>query len=68
MNEEQDKQPLSSQPGDLANLELPIPELLLERVKTYCSKHEIDLHVFIIDAITEKLELSHKERRKKQRI
>jgi hypothetical protein len=68
MNENQDKQALSSQPAEQANLEVQIPALLLERVRTYCGKHEIDLHVFIIDAIMEKLELSHKERRKKPRI
>jgi hypothetical protein len=65
MNE---KEALSNPSGEQVRMQIHIPELLLERVKTYCDKHEIDLHVFIIDAITEKLELSHRERRKKPRI
>ncbi len=45
-----------------------VPDALLDRVQAFCDKRGIDPQEFIIDAITEKLEGAHKERRKKQRL
>ena len=49
-------------------MQIDIPEALLERIQVLCEKRNIDLHEFIIDAIAEKLERAHKERRKKPRL
>jgi hypothetical protein len=68
MNEIQDRQAVARPICGQANLRIQIPEMLLKRVNTFCGKHEIDLYEFFIDAITEKLELSHRERRKRPRI
>jgi hypothetical protein len=68
MNPIQEKEPLLRKPGDTVDLGLRIPHPLLERVRTYCDKHGMLVDDFIMDAIAEKLELSHKERRKKPRI
>jgi hypothetical protein len=45
-----------------------VPDALLDRVQTFCEKKDIDIQEFIIDAITEKLERAHQERRKKPRL
>ena len=45
-----------------------IPDALLDRVQAFCEKRQIDPQEFIIDAITEKLERAHRERRKKPRL
>jgi hypothetical protein len=49
-------------------MEIKVPQALLERVKALCKKRDIDPNDFILDAITEKLESAHKERRKRKRI
>ncbi len=45
-----------------------VPEVLIERVKAFCNENEMTIQDFVSDAIIEKLELVHKERRKKPRL
>jgi hypothetical protein len=45
-----------------------LPKNLLARIEKLCTRREIPLDTFIIDAITEKLQNAYKERRKKQRL
>lgn len=41
---------------------------LIKRVKVFCAEKEINIQDFVTDAVIEKLELAHKERRKKPRL
>ena len=45
-----------------------VPEVLIERIKAFCNENEMTIQDFVSDAIIEKLELVHKERRKKPRL
>jgi len=45
-----------------------LPEELINRINAYCFDQDITIHEFVTDAIIEKLELVHKERRKKDRL
>jgi len=45
-----------------------LPKDLIERVKIFCAEKEITIQDFVTDAITEKLALVHKERRKRTRL
>jgi predicted DNA binding CopG/RHH family protein len=45
-----------------------VPKVLIERVKTFCAENEMTIQDFVTDAIIEKLELVHRERRKKLRL
>ena len=45
-----------------------LPKKLMKRVKVFCDKNEMTIKDFLADAIIEKLELAHKERRKKRRL
>jgi len=45
-----------------------LPKDLIERVKIFCAEKEITIQDFVTDAIIEKLELAHKERRKRTRL
>jgi len=45
-----------------------VPKVLMERVKAFCNETEMTIQDFVTDAIIEKLELVHKERRKKLRL
>ena len=45
-----------------------VPKVLIERVKAFCNENEITIQDFVNDALIEKLELVHKERRKKARL
>ncbi len=49
-------------------LNIRLPNDLFKRVKTCCDENEITIQDFVTDAIIEKLELSHKERRRKLRL
>lgn len=49
-------------------MNIEIPEALAGRIKAYCEKNPSEPHEFVFDAIIEKLERVHKERRKKPRI
>ena len=45
-----------------------VPKVLMERVKAFCNENEMTNQDFVTDAIIEKLEHVHKERRKKLRL
>ena len=45
-----------------------LPKDLIKRVKVFCAEKEMTIQDFVADAITEKIELAHKERRKKSRL
>ena len=45
-----------------------IPKDLMKRVKAFCDETGMTIKDFIADAIIDKLELAHKERRKKSRL
>jgi hypothetical protein len=49
-------------------LNITLPEELLERVQALCAERDMTIQDFATDAIIEKLELAHKERRKKSRL
>ncbi|MDH3567840.1 MAG: hypothetical protein OEM61_10880 [Desulfobacteraceae bacterium] len=49
-------------------LNIMLPEELLERVNAFCAEQEMDIQDFVTDAIIEKLNLVYKERRKKDRL
>lgn len=45
-----------------------IPRDLKKRVKAFCDDNQMTIGDFIADAIIDKLELAHKERRRKSRL
>ena len=45
-----------------------LPKKLIKRIVVFCDNKEMSIQDFVSDAIIEKLELVHKERRKKQRL
>lgn len=49
-------------------INIMLPEELLERVQAFCAEQEMNIHEFVTDAIIEKLQLAHKERRTKVRL
>ena len=49
-------------------INIMLQEDLINRINAYCSDQDITIHEFVTDAIIEKLELVHKERRKKDRL
>ncbi|NNF97816.1 MAG: hypothetical protein HKM93_00415 [Desulfobacteraceae bacterium] len=49
-------------------IELTIPLVLLDRVRSHCDRGGVELRDFVMDAIAEKLELAHRERRRKTRL
>ncbi|MDA8137256.1 MAG: hypothetical protein M0036_01280 [Desulfobacteraceae bacterium] len=49
-------------------MQIEIPEALADRIRSYCEKNDTEPKEFVFDAIIEKLEQVHKERRKKPRI
>ncbi len=49
-------------------INIRLPNNLFKRVKARCDENESSIQEFMTDAIIEKLELSHKERRRKHRL
>jgi tartrate dehydratase alpha subunit/fumarate hydratase class I-like protein len=49
-------------------INIRLPDDLFKRVKACCDDNESSIQEFVTDAIIEKLELSHKERRSKHRL
>ncbi len=49
-------------------INIRLPDDLFKRVKACCDENESGIQEFVTDAIIEKLELSHKERRGKHRL
>jgi hypothetical protein len=49
-------------------LEIKMSKALVDRVQNHCRKHKITIDDFMLDAVTAKLQLINKERRKRQRL
>jgi hypothetical protein len=49
-------------------LEIRMSKALVDRVQNHCQKHKISIDDFMLDAVTAKLQLVNKERRKRQRL
>lgn len=49
-------------------LEIMMSKALVDRVQNHCQKHHITIDDFMLDAVTAKLQLVNKERRKRQRL
>ncbi|MDX2496920.1 MAG: hypothetical protein QNL11_03345 [Desulfobacterales bacterium] len=58
----------SPEKTDAKELNIMLSEELLERVQTFCDERGMTIQDFATDAIIEKLQLAHKERRKKVRL
>ncbi|MBL0714586.1 MAG: ribbon-helix-helix protein, CopG family [Desulfosarcina sp.] len=54
--------------GETQSVRIDIPQSLMSRVHNHCTKRNISVQEFIRDALSEKLEMVHKERRKRQRV
>ena len=54
--------------ADIEIIKTGLPKKLIKRIEVVCDKKEMSIQDFVSDAIIEKLELVHKERRKKQRL
>ena len=53
---------------DAKELGIMLPEELIKRIYLFCDERDVTIQDFVTDAIIEKLELVHKERRKKVRL
>ena len=53
---------------DTKELNIMLPEELIKRIYLFCDEREMTIQDFVTDAIIEKLQLAHKERRKKDRL
>lgn len=49
-------------------LEIKMSKALVDRVQHHCRKHNMTIDDFMLDAVTAKLQLENKERRKRQRL
>ena len=49
-------------------INIMLPAELVDRVNIVCADKEITIQEFVVDAIIEKLELIHKDRRKRPRL
>ncbi len=58
----------TSEKTETKMLNIRIQKGLIKRVKVFCAEKEINIQDFVTDAVIEKLELAHKERRKKPRL
>jgi hypothetical protein len=45
-----------------------LPKGLIKRIEVFCDESKITIQDFVTDGIIEKLELAHKERRKRPRL
>ena len=54
--------------ADAKELNIMLPEELMERIQTLCDERGMTIQDFATDAIIEKLQLARKERRKKRRL
>ncbi len=65
--ENMEKKPVTEN-SETHMLNIRLRKELLKRVESLCDEKEITVQDFVTDAILEKLELVHKERRKKSRL
>lgn len=49
-------------------MEIKMSKALVDRVQSHCRKRKISLDDFMLDAVTTKLQMVNKERRKRQRL
>ena len=49
-------------------INIMLQEELINRVNAFCADREMNIHEFVTDAIIEKLERVHKEKRKTPRL
>ena len=54
--------------ADAKELNIMLPEELIKRIYLLCDERGMTIQDFVTDAIIEKLQLAHKERRKKSRL
>lgn len=54
--------------ADTQSFRIDIPQSLMSRVHNHCTKRNLTVQEFIRDALSEKLEMVHKERRRKPRV
>ena len=54
--------------ADAKELNIMLPEELIKRIYLLCDERDMTVQEFVTDALIEKLELAHKERRKKDRL
>ena len=54
--------------ADAKELNIMLPEELIKRIYLRCDERGMTIQDFVADAIIEKLQLAHKERRKKDRL
>ncbi len=59
---------IANENGDTQCVQIDMPQSLMSRVRSHCDKHKITVQEFIRDALSEKLQMVHKERRRKQRV
>ena len=53
---------------DAKQLNIMLPEELIKRIYLFCDERDMTIQDFVTDAIIEKLQLAHKERRTKGRL
>ena len=53
---------------DAKELNIMLPEELIKRIYLFCDERDMTIQDFVTDAIIEKLQLAHKERRKNVRL
>jgi predicted DNA binding CopG/RHH family protein len=54
--------------GETQSVRIDVPQSLMLRVRNHCNKRDIPIQEFIRDALSEKLEMVHKERRRRPRV
>lgn len=59
---------LTKENGKIQSVHIDVPQSLMSRVHGYCDKHDLTVQEFIRDALSEKLIMAHKERRRKPRV
>jgi hypothetical protein len=58
----------SPEKTDAKELNIMLSEELIKRIYLFCDERNVTIQDFVTDAIIEKLQLAHKERRKKVRL
>ena len=67
MRKKLEKKPPPEKP-EAKELSVMLPEELIKRIYLFCDERGLSIQDFVTDAIIEKLQLAHKERRKKVRL
>jgi NRPS condensation-like uncharacterized protein len=63
-----ESKPTTQEKTETKMLNTRIQKDLIKRVKVFCAEKEMTIQDFVTDAIIEKLQLAHQERRKKPRL